>query len=218
MRRGHRFASPSTSPAAAARRCGGHESARTRAVVAAEGARPGTDLGPQECSAIEIVTVGGAELAAELNDETRFCKEVGLFLLPLREVVGDALFTAENDEPNWQLAHDILAPAFTREAMQRLPRDHARGRQGAAGPLGRGGRPRRKRRRQRRHDAIDVGDDRAHGIRLPVRVLRPRPAASLRHRHDTDAAVRQPIDRRTTGTGPPGRGGLEPASTGRTSR
>ena len=26
-------------------------------------------------------------------------------------------FTAENDEPNWQLAHDILAPAFTREAM-----------------------------------------------------------------------------------------------------
>jgi cytochrome P450 len=42
---------------------------------------------------------------------------VGLHLPPLRGIVGDALFTAENDEPNWQLAHDILAPAFTRDAM-----------------------------------------------------------------------------------------------------
>jgi cytochrome P450 len=79
------------------------------------------DLGPISVRRVfghQIVTVGGADLAAELNDETRFCKEVGLFLRPLRAVVGDALFTAENDEPNWQLAHDILAPAFTREAMQ----------------------------------------------------------------------------------------------------
>ncbi len=79
------------------------------------------DLGPISVRRVfghQIVTVGGADLAAELNDETRFCKEVGLFLRPLRSVVGDALFTAENDEPNWQLAHDILAPAFTREAMQ----------------------------------------------------------------------------------------------------
>jgi unspecific monooxygenase len=66
----------------------------------------------------EIVTVGGADLVADLNDETRFAKQVGLFLRPLRAIVGDALFTAENDEPNWQLAHDILAPAFTREAMR----------------------------------------------------------------------------------------------------
>ena len=35
----------------------------------------------------------------------------------MRLIVGDALFTADNDEPNWQLAHDILMPAFTREAM-----------------------------------------------------------------------------------------------------
>jgi len=52
-----------------------------------------------------------------LNDETRFGKQVALHLPPLRHIVGDALFTAESDEPNWQLAHDILAPAFTREAM-----------------------------------------------------------------------------------------------------
>jgi unspecific monooxygenase len=65
----------------------------------------------------QIVTVGGADLAGDLSDESRFCKFVGLHLPPLRQVVGDALFTAEDDEPNWQLAHDILAPAFTREAM-----------------------------------------------------------------------------------------------------
>jgi cytochrome P450 len=79
------------------------------------------DLGPITVRKIfdtEIVTVGGADLVAELNDDTRFSKHVGLHLPPLRLIVGDALFTAENEEPNWQLAHDILAPAFTREAMR----------------------------------------------------------------------------------------------------
>jgi unspecific monooxygenase len=78
------------------------------------------DLGPISVRKVfghEIVTVGGADLVADLSDETRFGKQVGLFLRPLRSVVGDALFTAENDEPNWRLAHDILLPAFTREAM-----------------------------------------------------------------------------------------------------
>jgi cytochrome P450 len=79
------------------------------------------NLGPISVRKIfgtEIVTVGGADLVAELNDDTRFTKYVGLHLRPLRGIVGDALFTAENEEPNWQLAHDILAPAFTREAMR----------------------------------------------------------------------------------------------------
>ncbi|WP_193393827.1 cytochrome P450 [Mycobacterium kyorinense] len=65
----------------------------------------------------EMVLVGGADLAAELNDETRFGKHVER-LSPLRRMVGDALITAADDEPNWQLAHDILAPAFTRLAMR----------------------------------------------------------------------------------------------------
>src|ERR1700753_4208675 len=80
------------------------------------------DLGPISARKVlgtEVVTVSGAELAGELADETRFCKFVGLHLPPLRRIVGDALFTAENDEPNWQLPHDILAPAFTRDAMSR---------------------------------------------------------------------------------------------------
>jgi len=79
------------------------------------------ELGPisvEKVFGTEIVTVGGADLAAELNDETRFGKHVGLTLRGLRRILGDALLTAENDEPNWQLAHDILAPAFTREAMR----------------------------------------------------------------------------------------------------
>ena len=34
---------------------------------------------------------------------------------------GEGLFTAYNDETNWSLAHDLLKPAFTKEAMRRLP-------------------------------------------------------------------------------------------------
>ncbi|MCX3061186.1 cytochrome P450 [Streptomyces beihaiensis] len=65
----------------------------------------------------EIVFVWGADLAAEMADETRFAKHVGLGVANLRPMAGDGLFTAYNHEPNWQLAHDILAPGFSREAM-----------------------------------------------------------------------------------------------------
>ncbi|MER5383207.1 cytochrome P450 [Streptomyces sp. NPDC002688] len=66
----------------------------------------------------EIVFVWGADLAAELADESRFAKHVGLGVANLRPVAGDGLFTAYNHEPNWQLAHDVLAPGFSREAME----------------------------------------------------------------------------------------------------
>ncbi|MFJ6070433.1 cytochrome P450 [Streptomyces sp. NPDC093065] len=65
----------------------------------------------------EFVFVWGADLAADLADETRFAKHVGLGVANLRPVAGDGLFTAYNHEPNWQLAHDVLAPGFSREAM-----------------------------------------------------------------------------------------------------
>ncbi|MFJ9717433.1 cytochrome P450 [Streptomyces sp. NPDC101213] len=65
----------------------------------------------------EFVFVWGARLAADLADEARFAKHVGLGVANLRPVVGDALFTAYNHEPNWRLAHDVLAPGFSREAM-----------------------------------------------------------------------------------------------------
>src|ERR1700744_5000020 len=66
----------------------------------------------------EMVAVSGLDLVAEVHDETRFGKYVGHHLTPLREVIGDALITVETDNPNWNLAHDILKPAFSREAMQ----------------------------------------------------------------------------------------------------
>ncbi|MEU6106010.1 cytochrome P450 [Streptomyces flaveolus] len=65
----------------------------------------------------EFVFVWGARLAADLADESRFGKHVGLGVANLRPVAGDGLFTAYNHEPNWQLAHDVLAPGFSREAM-----------------------------------------------------------------------------------------------------
>ena len=137
------------------------------------------DLGPISVRKVlrtQIVTVGGADLVGELSDETRFRKFVGLHLPPLRRIVGDALFTAEDDEPNWQLAHDILAPAFTREAMSGY---HATMLQVARELLARWDarrRPRTTRRRHPRHDAVDHGDHRAGRVRLPVRLFRPRPS------------------------------------------
>ncbi|MYT73706.1 MULTISPECIES: cytochrome P450 [unclassified Streptomyces] len=83
--------------------------------------RIAADLGPifrRKAFGKEIVFVWGAELAAELADESRFAKHVGLGVANLRPVAGDGLFTAYNHEPNWQLAHDILAPGFSREAME----------------------------------------------------------------------------------------------------
>lgn len=65
----------------------------------------------------EFVFVWGAGLVADMADESRFAKHVGLGVANLRPVAGDGLFTAYNHEPNWQLAHDVLAPGFSREAM-----------------------------------------------------------------------------------------------------
>jgi unspecific monooxygenase len=67
----------------------------------------------------KFVFVTEAELAEELCDEKRFHKSLPPALVGLREYVGDGLFTAHDHEPNWQLAHDLLMPAFTKAAMQR---------------------------------------------------------------------------------------------------
>ncbi len=78
------------------------------------------DLGPifrRNAFGKEFVFTWGAALVADLADESRFAKHVGLGVANLRPVAGDGLFTAYNHEPNWQLAHDVLAPGFSREAM-----------------------------------------------------------------------------------------------------
>ncbi|MHA3020601.1 cytochrome P450 [Mycobacterium sp. BMJ-28] len=66
----------------------------------------------------ELVFVAGADLVAELSDPARFRKSVHHDLVRLRDIGGDGLFTAFNDEPNWRKAHDILLPAFSLEAMR----------------------------------------------------------------------------------------------------
>ena len=83
--------------------------------------RYGRQLGPifrRKAFGKEFVFVWGARLAADMADESRFAKHVGLGIANLRPVAGDGLFTAYNHEPNWQLAHEVLAPGFSREAME----------------------------------------------------------------------------------------------------
>ena len=65
------------------------------------------------------VVAAGSDAVAELNDESRFCKHVGPDIEALRLLGGDGLFTAYNDEPNWQKAHDVLMPAFSQQSMRR---------------------------------------------------------------------------------------------------
>ncbi|HWD06230.1 MAG TPA: cytochrome P450 [Amycolatopsis sp.] len=84
--------------------------------------RLGKRLGPiftRKIFGIEIVFASGVDLVTELHDETKFGKHVGLGIENLRTLAGDGLFTAHTHEPNWRLAHDILQPAFSAEAMRR---------------------------------------------------------------------------------------------------
>ncbi len=53
------------------------------------------------------------ELVTELCDESRFVKNLTATLARVRPLAGDGLFTAFHDEPNWQLAHDVLLPGFS---------------------------------------------------------------------------------------------------------
>lgn len=56
--------------------------------------------------------VSGQELVNEVCDESRFQKCVHQSLLELRPAIGDGLFTAYSDEPNWAKAHRVLMQAF----------------------------------------------------------------------------------------------------------
>lgn len=83
--------------------------------------RRGRDLGPifdRKLFDRQVTMVWGADLVAELSDERRFTKYLSASVDRLRDLVGDGLFTAYNDEPNWRTAHDLLRPAFTQSAMR----------------------------------------------------------------------------------------------------
>ncbi|MCL2533098.1 MAG: cytochrome P450 [Nocardiaceae bacterium] len=83
--------------------------------------RLGRQLGPIfERTALghRFVFVSGADMVAELSDESRFAKNVAPGIAELRAIGGDGLFTAYNEEPNWAKAHHLLRPAFTQAAMR----------------------------------------------------------------------------------------------------
>ncbi|KAK5114823.1 hypothetical protein LTR62_001980 [Meristemomyces frigidus] len=58
------------------------------------------------------VVISSQRLLAELCDEKRFGKIVAASLAELRHGTHDGLFTAQNEEQNWHLAHRVLVPAF----------------------------------------------------------------------------------------------------------
>ncbi|MCX5042514.1 cytochrome P450 [Aldersonia sp. NBC_00410] len=65
-----------------------------------------------------MIVVSGPQLIAEVNDDATWTKHVGVLFKKLRPIARDGLFTAYNYEPNWQKAHNVLAPGFTQEAMR----------------------------------------------------------------------------------------------------
>ena len=64
----------------------------------------------------EIIAITSAELLGEILSHPHH-KYISAPLRELRTVVEDALFTAYTHEPNWGRAHEILVPAFRRQAM-----------------------------------------------------------------------------------------------------
>ena len=64
------------------------------------------------------IFLGSQALVHDACDENRFVKYLIRPIRILRDVVGDGLFTAETDEPNWGRAHRILMPAFGPTAMR----------------------------------------------------------------------------------------------------
>lgn len=66
-----------------------------------------------------VLVLGEHTLVDEVCDESRFEKIVHAPLRELRDLGGDALFTADNDAPAWAIAHRVLMPAFSPLAMRR---------------------------------------------------------------------------------------------------
>jgi unspecific monooxygenase len=77
----------------------------------------GVGIMEQRILSLPVVVIADTGLINDVNDEAVWEKNVGFSLRKLRPLAGDGLFTAYNDEPNWQRAHNILMPAFAKSAM-----------------------------------------------------------------------------------------------------
>ncbi|KAF5387254.1 hypothetical protein D9757_006892 [Collybiopsis confluens] len=71
----------------------------------------------------KTIFLNSQELANEVSNDTRFRKSVGASLKEVRHLVGDGLFTAYEDEPNWAIAHRLLMPAFNTLAIRDMMED-----------------------------------------------------------------------------------------------
>lgn len=67
---------------------------------------------------VPVIVLSDPALIDDVNDETTWEKHVGHSLRKLRPLGGDGLFTAYNHEPSWRTAHNVLMPAFTKNAME----------------------------------------------------------------------------------------------------
>ncbi|KAK5995326.1 hypothetical protein PT974_03730 [Cladobotryum mycophilum] len=61
----------------------------------------------------KIVFVASVALVDEICDEKRFRKYVGGPIVEIRALTHDGLFTAFDNEPNWGIAHRIIAPKLS---------------------------------------------------------------------------------------------------------
>ncbi len=71
----------------------------------------------QRIFSVPVIVLADAGLINDVNNEDVWEKHVGFSLRRLRPIAGDGLITAFNDEPNWQRAHNILMPVFSKAAM-----------------------------------------------------------------------------------------------------
>ncbi len=65
----------------------------------------------------EKVFLCNVALADEVVDDATWAKAVDPLFARLRLLVGNGLFTADNDDPAWGVAHRVLTPAFSAAAM-----------------------------------------------------------------------------------------------------
>ncbi|MGE7112319.1 bifunctional cytochrome P450/NADPH--P450 reductase [Lysinibacillus sp. NPDC047702] len=64
------------------------------------------------------LVISGHELVADVCDVSRFDKQIYSELENVRAFGGDGLFTSRTTELNWQKAHNILLPTFSKQAMK----------------------------------------------------------------------------------------------------
>lgn len=63
---------------------------------------------------------GSYKMAKVLCDETRFKKNAHRPIMLLRDMLGDGLFTALDEEESWAIAHRILLPAFGPLSLKKM--------------------------------------------------------------------------------------------------